>query len=118
LAAAARSATKTAQLLGSDPDTLASMLRELYQDMVVQGTNPFSGLVSRTINGVTPLKTREIDCSSTIVGLQKAFQKLLERTAGIPLLNTPWTLPRPGAFYFHQTGSRAGVGRNDPEAAT
>ena len=41
---------KTAQLLGSDPDTLASiMLRELYQDVAVQGTN--SGLVSRTING-------------------------------------------------------------------
>jgi hypothetical protein len=38
---------KTAQLLGSDPDTLASiMLRELYQDIA----DP-SSLVSRTING-------------------------------------------------------------------
>ena len=42
---------KTAQLLGSDPDTLASiMLRELYQDIAARGANP-SGLVSRTING-------------------------------------------------------------------
>ena len=42
---------KTAQILGSDPDTLASiMLRELYQDIAVREANP-SGLVSRTING-------------------------------------------------------------------
>ena len=42
---------KTAQLLGSDPDTLASiMLRELYQDMAVPGCH-LSGLVSGTING-------------------------------------------------------------------
>ena len=42
---------KTAQLLGSDLDTLASiMLRELYQDMAVPGCHP-SGLVPETING-------------------------------------------------------------------